>query len=155
MDAYPSGNLRVSDAERDQALSGLSEHFQAGRLTMEEFQERSDKALRAKTRSDLAELFTDLPGSKGPADSGNPSGSTGRPLPPRTTTPVPAADRPLAERHGSLVPLVVVAVVFTVAAVVAALSQHHVILVAPVIIWLMVFRRLARSWGGYDHRKVR
>ena len=30
---YPSGSMRVSDADRDRAITELSEHYQAGRLT--------------------------------------------------------------------------------------------------------------------------
>jgi len=63
--SFPSGGIRVSDADRDQAIAELSEHFQAGRLTQEEFEERSGQALQAKTGDDLAALFTDLPG-RGP-----------------------------------------------------------------------------------------
>jgi hypothetical protein len=65
---YPPGDLRVSDAERDRAVSELSEHFQAGRLTQDEFGERSGQALRARTGSDLAQLFTDLPHQQDPED---------------------------------------------------------------------------------------
>lgn len=59
--SFPRGDFRVSDAERDQAVAELSEHFQAGRLTQEEFEDRSGRALQARTRSDLTGLFTDLP----------------------------------------------------------------------------------------------
>ena len=31
--SFPAGDLRVSDADRDRAVSELSEHFQVGRLT--------------------------------------------------------------------------------------------------------------------------
>ena len=59
---FPSGEMRASDADRDLALAELSEHFQTGRLTREEFDERSARALRARTGQELSELFTDLPG---------------------------------------------------------------------------------------------
>ena len=59
--------IRVSDTERDQAVAELTEHYQAGRLTLEEFDDRSSQALQAKTGSDLGALFTDLP--KGAAPS--------------------------------------------------------------------------------------
>jgi hypothetical protein len=36
---FPPGDLRVSDAERDLAVSELSRAFQVGRLTTEEFQQ--------------------------------------------------------------------------------------------------------------------
>lgn len=57
---YPEGDQRVSDADRDRAVSELSEAFQAGRITAEEFDQRSDRALTARTGKDLTDLFTDL-----------------------------------------------------------------------------------------------
>jgi hypothetical protein len=59
--SYPRADIRLSDAERDQAIAELGEHFQAGRLTQEEFDDRSGRALQARTGRDLAGLFTDLP----------------------------------------------------------------------------------------------
>ena len=58
---YPAAHMRVSDADRDAALAELSEHYQAGRLTTEEMEERTAKALASKTGSDLTALFADLP----------------------------------------------------------------------------------------------
>jgi Domain of unknown function (DUF1707) len=52
---------RLSAAERDQAIAWLSEHFQAGRLTREEFEELSGRALQARTAGELSVLFTGLP----------------------------------------------------------------------------------------------
>ena len=65
----PSGRLRVSDADRDRAIAELSEHYQAGRLTTEELEERTGRALQARTAADLAALFTDLPRRQAPATS--------------------------------------------------------------------------------------
>ena len=59
--SFPRGGIRVSDAERDLAVAELSEHFQSGRLTQEEFGDRSARALAARTGADLGGLFTDLP----------------------------------------------------------------------------------------------
>ena len=58
---FPPGGIRVSDAERDLAVTELSEHFQFGRLTQDEFDDRSALALAARTGADLSGLFTDLP----------------------------------------------------------------------------------------------
>jgi hypothetical protein len=55
------GAIRIGDAERDQAVAMLSEHFVAGRLTQDEFEERSEYATRARYADDLAPLFDDLP----------------------------------------------------------------------------------------------
>lgn len=58
----PDGaGFRVGDAERDAAVSALGEHFAAGRLTKDEFDERSGRAWAARYGADLDELFTDLP----------------------------------------------------------------------------------------------
>ncbi len=53
--------IRASDADRDRATSMLREHHAAGRLTAEEFGERMDRALDAKTLGELDELMADLP----------------------------------------------------------------------------------------------
>jgi hypothetical protein len=58
-----SGPVRIGDAERDQAVTALSEHFVAGRLTQDEFEERSDQATRSRYADDLSRLFEDLPDS--------------------------------------------------------------------------------------------
>jgi len=66
--------LRASDAERDRAVAELSEHFQAGRLTLDEFEERSGRALSAKTARELRDLFGDLPRRDPPAERPEQSG---------------------------------------------------------------------------------
>jgi hypothetical protein len=57
---YPP-TMRASDADRDAVLAELSEHFQAGRLTADELEERTGQALQARTFGDLARLTADLP----------------------------------------------------------------------------------------------
>lgn len=53
--------MRVSDAERADVADRLSKHYSDGRLDQAEFNERLDRAMKAKTRADLAGLFNDLP----------------------------------------------------------------------------------------------
>ncbi|WP_084957786.1 DUF1707 SHOCT-like domain-containing protein [Thermoactinospora rubra] len=57
--------LRIGDAERDEAMAALREHFAQGRLTREELDERLDLALSAKTAGELARVTADLPGEYG------------------------------------------------------------------------------------------
>jgi hypothetical protein len=52
--------LRLSDADRDDAIVRLSEHYAAGRLDKDEFDERSDAVWTARTGADLAPIFADL-----------------------------------------------------------------------------------------------
>ena len=70
-----ASQVRIGDAERASAVSALGDHFAAGRLTKEEFDERADHAWSARTSGDLAPLFTDLPRLQQPAPR--------RPRPPR------------------------------------------------------------------------
>jgi hypothetical protein len=64
-------DLRVSDAERNEVADLLARHYGDGRLTQDEFNERVDRAMNARTQSDLSGLFDDLPvldgGGKEPA----------------------------------------------------------------------------------------
>src|SRR5215469_11896570 len=53
--------IRASDDDRERTVSLLREHHAAGRLTVEEFNERMDKAYAAKTLGELDELMADLP----------------------------------------------------------------------------------------------
>jgi hypothetical protein len=53
--------LRVSDAERDGTAAELREHYAAGRLSLDELNERISQAFAAKTRGDLDAVMHDLP----------------------------------------------------------------------------------------------
>jgi hypothetical protein len=57
----PSPSERIADADRDRAIEELREHMLAGRLDADEFEERLVSAHRARTRSDLDAVRTDLP----------------------------------------------------------------------------------------------
>ena len=63
MDSQPSQKtqIRIGDAERDRAVAALGDHFAAGRLTNEEFEQRMEQAIKARFNDDLEPLFVDLP----------------------------------------------------------------------------------------------
>jgi Domain of unknown function (DUF1707) len=54
--------LRIGDAERDAAATDLGEHYAAGRLTLDELNERLDAVFSAKTFGQLTRIMADLPG---------------------------------------------------------------------------------------------
>ncbi len=54
-------SLRIGDAERESAVDQLAEQYAQGRISKQEFDERSDAAWAARTQGDLAPLFADLP----------------------------------------------------------------------------------------------
>src|SRR6476469_8189247 len=55
------GDIRVSSAEREEALAALAEHHAAGRLDANDYEDRRGRATDAIVRRDLTSLFTDLP----------------------------------------------------------------------------------------------
>ncbi len=89
MGNYRPAEMRASDSDRDAVVSELSEHFQAGRLTAGEFDERTGRALTARTWGELRDLLADLPATRpaphAPAAtsvSARPRPSSGRLAPP-------------------------------------------------------------------------
>ena len=126
---FPSGGLRVSDADRDAALAELSQHFQAGRLTTEELDERTSQILAARTGDELEVQLRDLPNLAAPA-------------------PAPRQDR--GSRIALHVPprlITAVVALAVIASVVALGSGHHGVhswnAAVPVIVILLVLRRVA------------
>lgn len=55
-------NLRVSDAEREHVIEVLQKAIGKGLISLDEFSERTDTALAAKTRGELNSVLVDLPG---------------------------------------------------------------------------------------------
>ena len=130
---HPSGSLRVSDADRDRAIAELSEHYQAGRLTTEELEDRTGRALQARTAADLAALFTDLPRRQAPVTSA----AASAPASPARSWP--------ARSWPARVPVAPFAVLAVVVAL-AVFSGHPHIAWVPVLV-LIVVRLLVGGRG--------
>ena len=62
--------MRTSQAERDRVVDQLRDHAAAGRLEVDELEERVERALGARTRGDLADVTKDLPRSARPTRGG-------------------------------------------------------------------------------------
>jgi hypothetical protein len=54
-------SLRASDDDRDRLVEQLQRHAVAGRLSMDEYAERVDRVLGARTHGELAAVMRDLP----------------------------------------------------------------------------------------------
>src|SRR5215813_1177501 len=118
--------MKASDADRDEVVTALSEHFQVGRLTTEELEDRTGRALSARTLGELDALTTDLP-----------------PHPQAKSAPVASPQR---RGHPEFAVIAaVLAVLAVVALVVGVRTDHHGLDIWVVVpIALIVVRRLGR-----------
>jgi Domain of unknown function (DUF1707)/Cell wall-active antibiotics response 4TMS YvqF len=66
-------DLRVSDADRERVAERLREAAGAGRLTVDELDERVERAYAARTAGELTTLTADLPATPGAALPGKPA----------------------------------------------------------------------------------
>ena len=131
---FPTAEVRASDADRDAVLSDLSEHFQAGRLTAEEFEDRAGRALSARTWGDLEDLLRDLPSTlTGPLASVAVASSAGRP-----------ERRPSG--RGAPAPIAVLTVIGIAVAVSVGIARSGWGLLW-VVLGLLIVRRLIRHAG--------
>lgn len=111
---------RISDAERDAAAERLSQNYSEGRLDRAEFEERLDRALKARTRADLTGLFAGLPDTPSvPAIT-----AARRPVPPR---------RPLGR---ALFLLVVIVLAASVGQALVRPNAPWLLLAILVVVWL-------------------
>jgi len=69
-----TADIRISNQERDEAVSTLGEHLSTGRLELSEYEERCGQAVAARTRGELEVLFTDLPAPHPDLSSATPPG---------------------------------------------------------------------------------
>lgn len=135
----PADLLRVGDAERQQAVTALGEHFAAGRLDQDEYDTRIQAAYRAKTRVDLQGLFGDLPEpvpfrAAGQQSFGHqPGWQAGR----------DARDRTRRRMGSPVIPIIMAIAIFIG---VSLLVHFPVVPLLFLLIWVGAGRR--RGWGG-------
>jgi hypothetical protein len=133
MNAAPWPGLRISDAEREAAVSALGEHYAAGRLTREEYDERADRALKARTAAEVAPLFTDLPA---PHPYARPAPRTARPVPGPSVS-WPAYRAPV--RRGPRLPWV--PLLFIVIGLAVLLKAPFLVFLVLGVVWFAKSRR--------------
>src|SRR4051794_27373992 len=116
-------SLRAGDGDREALAAILREQHLEGRLDSDEFQERLDACMAAKTYADLDRLVTDLPG--------------GEPAQAR-----PAGRRAWRPRQWPF-PLLPVALI---AAIVIG-TGHHLWVLIPLVAFFVIRSLVSHSWG--------
>jgi hypothetical protein len=121
--------MRIGDQERDAAVAALSEHYATGRITKDEYDERSELAWKARTNSDLAPLFLDLP-----------------PLhqPQRLTGPSIQGSSSQGRARRQSPPVLPVLLLVVVVAAVSGLEIWPFLLLFAVYLWLRIWIGMAR-----------
>ncbi|MFB9428801.1 DUF1707 SHOCT-like domain-containing protein [Streptoalloteichus tenebrarius] len=127
-DSGRTPDIRIGDAERERAVSALSEHLTAGRLEIAEYDERCARAMAARYRGELAALFADLPEPRPMA-------------PPALVSPPPPAP-PTPRRGGRSSAIVALAAVAGLALV---LRQWALFAPLAVVVIILVIRAGRRS----------
>jgi Domain of unknown function (DUF1707) len=125
--------IRASDKERESVVDVLRDAYTDGRLTLEEFEERTSAAYASKTWDDLRELTADLP-----AEPVLGADLPQRHLQPAAQQALPSVPQPRHGRRdrplGRLLPVIFVWIMFAAAAgspdTAAALSVVFICLLA-------------------------
>ena len=137
------GGIRASDADREHVVEILREAYSAGRLTLEEFDERTTSAFAAKTWGGLRTLTSDLPQQ---ARLEVPRPAPG--IKPAPDKPLPVAAGPPRRRVSPMLPILVIWLGI-------ALTAREPFAFIPVLVILFMLLRLAtrptRStrWGPH------
>jgi len=131
--------IRASDHDRESAVEVLRDAYTAGRLNLDEFDERTTTAYAAKTWGDLRALTSDLPvAPKLGADLAAPA-----------PAPRPAViDAPVRyqSRRPPFVPLLPIALVWLV----VAAASHAPAMIIPIVLLCILSVRVA-GWRRH-HR---
>jgi uncharacterized membrane protein YccC len=142
-------DMRVSDAERQAVADRLAVHYADGRLDQAEFDERTGRAISAKTRADLDGLLDDLPEPPSTLGTGA-SGASG--------IPAYSSGGPVTRRHRHGHPLLAVAVI-----VVIVLTLGHAFWLFASWLWIGIIALIVLAATGHlghhhhhhhDHRPV-
>jgi hypothetical protein len=122
------GGIRASDHDRENTVEVLREAFTAGRLTLDEFDERTTSAYASKTWGDLRTLTEDLPAEPKLGADLQPAG-------PKPEVAGPA--RPQSYRP-PFIPLLPIALVWLV----IAAAAHTSAVVIPIVMLALISVRL-------------
>jgi hypothetical protein len=147
--------MRASDADREKIAQFLQEQVGEGRLTLTEFEERSNRAYAATTVGELRALVKDLPNDLFPqaqafSPFGQPLGAT--PWQQQFPTPnLPSwQQRGVPARQVRTSPLLLIVGVLVIGAVIATMVTTG-IFVLPLLFPLFIL--LSRFGGGGQRRR--
>jgi hypothetical protein len=137
--------IRASDAERDHVAAQLREHYAAGRLSLDECQERVSATLAARTFGELGALSADLPdlvpaaaGPRRPGAAGRRAAAAGAPSAPCD-----------GDKVAGLVALGIIAAAYVVTGLATGIWWFPwAVVVVPIVVTIRRARRRGAAAGG-------
>ena len=150
----PAGaHLRLSNAERDEAVASLQQNAADGRLDEAELETRTATAKAALTRGDLAPLFADLPGGGHGTAS---SGSRAYPRAPQGPAGISSSGNSdgaqrsrLPQTIATITPLACVVLFFLTGWAVGYQFAWLWFIVVP-IVWTLMYGTYGNRWNDHD-----
>jgi hypothetical protein len=148
------GSIRASDNDRERVVAALRVAYTEGRLTLDEFEERTSAAYASRTWGDLRELTGDLPSPPvlsveqqepdallvpAAADPGDLSGAPVSPMVPVNPGAMTQPQRRRSRPFGPLLPVVFIWAVIAA----GANAPHLAVILAVVFVALLVIRGLS------------
>ena len=147
--------MRISDAERQRAIDELRRHCGAGRLDVDEYAARIERALAATTLAELDDLLGDLPMLR-IADPAGANGSARQLGPGRLRIGEPSSDtyarrgRALTNRVAASAAVILAVVVLLLVVVLASATSWTWAVLLLVVGWVIgvVQGRISRVGSG-------
>lgn len=134
--------IRASDSDRETVVAALRDAYTAGRLTLDEFDERMTAAYAGKTWGDLRRLTADLPVQ--PILGSDVPGRPLPPLPPLLPMPRPPHPPVSPERRRSPVAILIPIAVWTLIALHGGAAHGVAVLVVTMLVVTLFIGALRR-----------
>lgn len=145
-----SSEMRASDQDRERVVQALQEQVGEGRLTLDEFEQRSKSVYEAKTIADLREIVKDLPVNLFPEPAAH-TPPWAQPFPMPAVPPWhqnPGSRQVAIRRNPLLIALAAIAVLIIVGNVIGLLAGVALHFVFPVFLVGFILMRVAGVGRG-------
>ena len=151
-----NSDYRISDTERQHAMDELGKHFASGRLDMNEYDTRLTSIAEATMKSELTQLFDDLP--LAPSTPANVPATVSEPIDLMETPAMPSVEAMQLYRKGRNMKLGVVLASFVGSLMLFGVSEFvgNFMLGATLIVAIALFLMNVgpASWNHPNPRKI-
>ena len=151
-----NSDYRISDTERQHAMDELGKHFASGRLDMNEYDTRLTSIAEATMKSELTQLFDDLP--LAPSTPANVPATVSEPVDLMETPAMPSAEAMQLYRKGRNMKIGIVLATFVASFMMLGMSEflgNFMLGVAFIVAIALFLMKLGpASWNYPNPRKI-